>query len=134
MKLSLALGPRKPLSRQMAWGCFTTNLAFPGFGSLLAGRVVGYFQIPFTVVGLGLTMICGIPALIWGFSNYTRIQQNEDDPFAALAEMWGHFRWPVLGIAIFFFGLLWALITSLSIMAGARAAEKSAPRRIPPKL
>jgi hypothetical protein len=118
----------------MAWGCFTTNLAFPGFGSLLAGRAVGYFQIPFTVVGLALTMLFGIPALIWGFSNYTRIQQEQDDPFAALSEMWGHFRWPVLGIVVFAFGLLWALITSLSIMAEARAAEKKQSRRIPPRL
>jgi hypothetical protein len=27
MKISLALGPRQPLSRQTAWGCVTTNLA-----------------------------------------------------------------------------------------------------------
>jgi len=118
----------------MAWGCFTTNLAFPGFGSLIAGRKVGYFQIPFTIVGLGLTMICGIPALIWGLSNYSRIQQNQDDPIAALAEMWAHFRWSMLGMALFFFGLLWAVSTSLSIMAEARAAGKKKPRPIPPKL
>jgi len=134
MKLSLALGPRQPLSRQTAWGCFTSNLAFPGFGSLLAGRRVGYFQIPFTVVGLGLTLICGVPTLAWGFSNYTRIQQNQDDPVEALSEMWLHFRWPLLGIAVFFLGLLWALATSLSIMAKARADEKTAPRPIPPML
>jgi hypothetical protein len=134
MKLSLALGPRKPLSPQMAWGCFTTNLAFPGFGSLLAGRAVGYFQIPFTVVGQGLSIIFGVKAIVWFLANWSRLQQSQDDPFENLLEFWMHLRWSVLGIAIFFFGLLWALITSLSIRAETRAAERTAPRRIPPKL
>ena len=37
MKISLALGNPQALSRQTAWGCLTTNLAMPGFGSLVLG-------------------------------------------------------------------------------------------------
>ena len=51
-KISLALGQRQALSRQTAWGCFTTNLALPGFGSLVAGRISGYFQVALAMVGL----------------------------------------------------------------------------------
>ena len=52
MKISLALGPRRPLSRQTAWGCLTTNLALPGAGSLVAGRVSGYPQLALGVGGM----------------------------------------------------------------------------------
>ena len=58
-KVSLALGPRRPLSRQTAWGCFTTNLAMPGFGSLVAGRISGYAQAALTIGGMVLTMVFG---------------------------------------------------------------------------
>jgi len=121
----------------------TTNLAMPGFGSLLAGRVVGYFQILFTVIGFGLTVICGIPTIIWFLSNWSRLQalQQEPDGYTrSLGQLWVHIRWPLLGIAVFLFGLLWALASSLGIIAEARAAEITRlttlppPRPIPPKL
>jgi hypothetical protein len=131
MKLSLALGPRQPLSRQMAWGCFTTNLALPGFGSLLGRRAVGYAQIPFTVVGFGLSLIGTITTFLWLSGNWSRMQQT-DDTGKYFSEMWSHIRWPILGIGLFAFALLWALMTSLSIMSQARAAEASRP--LPPKL
>ncbi|MDB6020510.1 MAG: hypothetical protein JWQ04_367 [Pedosphaera sp.] len=137
MKLSLALGPRQPLSRQMAWGCFTTNLAMPGFGSLLGGRAIGYAQIPFTVIGFGLTMVGGIRTILWAVSNWTRMRTlQENDPVGYLLELWANFRWPLLGMAVFLFVLLWALITSRSIMSQASAAERlaAANRPLPPKL
>lgn len=134
MKISFVLGPRKPVSRQTAWGCLTTNLAFPGSGSLLAGRKVGYAQIPFTIVGLGLSLVTTIQAFIWLCSNWAQLQ--DDDPAGSLLRLWAHIRMPLLGIAIFLFGLLWALITSASILSQARAAEREAilKRPLPPKL
>ncbi len=135
-KLSLTLGPRQPLSRQSAWGCLTTNLAAPGFGSLLAGRVVGYFQIPFTVIGFALTCIFGVRAITWFVSSWTRLKQlQEVDPVAYLHEVWLHLRWPFLGMALFIFVIIWALATSLSILGEARTAEKSAAARsVPPRI
>jgi hypothetical protein len=133
MKLSLALGPKKPLSRQMAWGCLTTNLAMPGFGSLIGGRAVGYFQIPFTLVGFAMTTIFGIKTIVWYFANFARIQR-QDDPVENLLELWTNFRLPLLGIAIFAFAILWAYFTSRSIIAEARKAELLNPRPLPPKL
>lgn len=137
MKLSLALGPRKPLSRQVAWGCFTTNLAFPGCGSLLAGRKVGYAQIPFTIVGLGLSLVTTIQAFIWLGANWASFHQLQDsDPVQSLLTLWGHIRLPLVGLAIFLIGLCWALLTSLGILNEARRAECEAflNRPLPPKL
>ena len=135
MKISLALGPRQPLSRQVAWGCFTTNLAMPGFGSLLAGRSVGYGQIPFTVIGFALSLIGVIRAFAGLVSNWPHLQQLQaDDPTGYFIEMWSLLRLPVMGVALFFFGMLWSLLTSLSIMAQARKDELMARRPLPPKL
>ncbi len=130
MKLSLALG-RRPLSRQMAWGCLTTNLAMPGFGSLLAGRKVGYCQVPFTIVGQIVSLVGAVPAFAWSVANYSRLQEAED-PFEPLRQIWIHWRWPTIGLAIFFVGFIWACFTNRSILAEARANE--AMRPLPPKL
>ena len=135
MKLSLALGPRQPLSRQMAWGCLTTNLALPGFGSLIGGRIVGYFQIPFTIVGFGLTTIFGVKTIVWMLANWARLHQEQDDLGENVLEIWAHLRWPLIGGAIFLFGLLWALSTSMSIIAQTRKTERAALLRPkPPRL
>jgi len=131
MKLSLALGPRQPLSRQTALGCLATNLAMPGFGSLLAGRKVGYCQIPFTIFGQILSLISAVPAFAWSVSNFSRLQE-EEDPLEPLRQIWIHWRWTTLGLAIFFVGFLWAWITSRSILAESRANELMRP--LPPKL
>lgn len=137
MKLSLALGQQKILSRQVAWGCFTTNIAFPGFGSLLAGRKVGYAQIPFTIIGQGLSLVTTIQAFLWLCKNWAYYQQLQDnDPAQLFLTLWVHIRLPLLGIGIFLFALLWAMITSLSILNRAKAAEREAflNRPLPPKL
>jgi len=130
MKISLALGPRQPLSRQTAWGCFTTNLALPGFGSLTAGRKVGYFQAALTIIGLGFTMGFGIPFILWTLSNWTRLHDPLGDQIAALKEMWLHVRWAMLGIGIFGLGWLWALATSMSIFGHATQSPQSLPPRL----
>lgn len=135
MKLSLALGPRQPLSRQMAWGCFTTNLAMPGFGSLLGGRAVGYGQIPFTAIGFILSLIGTVRAFMWLAPNWSRLQELQaNDPAGYMLEFWVHIRWPLLGVGIFIFAMAWAVLTSSSIMAQARKAEREALMRLPPKL
>ena len=136
MKVSLALGERRPLSRQMAWGCCTTNLAIPGCGSLFAGRRVGYAQFALTAIGFGLTCIFGVQTIFWFLTNPNRSQQADDDPTQNLVMMWEHTRWPLLGVALFFTALFWAALTSASIVAESRAFEamNKVPRPIPPKL
>jgi hypothetical protein len=130
MKISLALGPRQPLSRQTAWGFLTTNLALPGFGSLAAGRKSGYFQATLTIVGMAFTMIFGIRFIIWSLSNWSRLHDPASDQFAALGEMWQGVRWALLGIGIFAIGWVWALATSLAILSSATRGQPSVPPRL----
>jgi hypothetical protein len=120
--------PRR--DRSEAWGYFTANLALPGSGSLAAGRKIGYAQMTISFAGLGLTMIGGVPFVYWALTNWGRLMQDVDpfDPFDHLLEMWKHAQWPLLGIALFILALLWAMSTSLSLLAANKQST------LPPKL
>jgi hypothetical protein len=131
MKVSLALGPRRPLSRQTAWGCVTTNLTVPGAGSLVAGRVSGYAQLALAIGGMILTVVFGVRFILWYVANWASIHGSTADPMTTLADMWVQVRWALLGIGVFAVGWLWALMTSFGIVLSAKTAE-SAP--VPPRL
>src|SRR5438105_1416041 len=131
MKISLALGPRRPLSRQTAWGCFTTNLAMPGFGSLVAGRIAGYPQAVLMMVGLVVSLLGVARAFTWYAANASHLSDPQADPITNLTAMWLAMRWAVLGLALFGLGWLWALITSLDILREAKRNEAAA---VPPRL
>jgi hypothetical protein len=129
MKISLALGERRPLSKQTAWGCLTANMAIPGTGSLMAGRISGFAQLLLALAGMAVTIIFGLRALQWMLSNWSRLHDPAGDPFEAFGEMWAVLRWAFLGIAIFALGWLWALGSGWGIV---RSAKNVAPT--PPKL
>lgn len=131
MKLSLALGERRPLSRETAWGYFTTNLTLPGFGSLMAGYPVGYAQAALALGGLGLSMVSGAHFVMWYFANAARLRDPGGDPLTALLEMWHAVRLPLAGIALFGVGLLWAMLTSRKIL---RLAQPDTSKPVPPRL
>jgi hypothetical protein len=128
MKISLALGARRPISRQTAWGCLTTNLAAPGFGSLVAGRIAGYPQAALALGGVAMTTLLGVRFIVWSLANWSRLHDPQAESLDAFGEMWRALRWPLLGIAIFALGWLWALGTSLQILSSASKGEgKGAP-------
>ena len=131
MKVSLALRPRLPLSRQTAWGCLTTNIAMPGFGSLVAGRASGYAQAALAVGGMIVTVVFGARFIFWYVANWSRFHGPDDDPAAALGEMWQFMKWPLVGFGMFAVGWLWALATSFQIVSSARSVESSS---VPPRL
>ncbi len=128
MNISLALGRRQRLSRQSAWGCFTTNLALPGFGSLTAGRISGYPQAALTLAGFGLTTVFAARFFAWYVANSSRLSSDEGDPIARLIELWMQVRWPLLGIALFAVAWFWALGTSWLIL---REAKREGPAQPP---
>ena len=137
MRISLALGPRQPLSRQAAWGCLTANLALPGSGSLLGGRISGYVQLVLSLAGFAATFVFGLQFIAWFFRNYSRLQQIQGtDPVGYMMEVWHAIRWSLLGMGLFGVAWLWALGTSLLILAASREAERKAALlgRIPPKI
>jgi len=131
MKISLALGPRQTLSRQSAWGCLTTNLTMPGFGSLMAGRISGYPQAALGLGGVALTTLFAARFFGWYVANSSRLANPEGDPLGRLVELWAQIRWPLLGIAVFGLGWLWALVSSLLILHEAKRRE---PSLVPPPL
>jgi hypothetical protein len=131
MKVSLRLGERRPLSRQTAWGCFTSNLAFPGSGSLAAGRRSGYPQLLLTFAGLILSMVFGVRFVLWSLGNWGRLHDLQMEPTVVFGEMWRVMRWALLGLATFGFSLLWALATSLQILRSAKEPEQG---NLPPRL
>ena len=127
MKLSLALGPRRPLDRATAWGCLTTNVAIPGCGSLVAGRVSGYWQFLIAMIGMGMTLYFGLNFIIWYVSNWVHMQQMQPDAAANFHELWLRLRWLLLGMGVFGVGWLWALGSSLRILAESKKAPPGAP-------
>ncbi len=131
MKVSLALGPRRPLSRQTAWGCLTTNLVMPGAGSLAAGRVSGYAQLALAIAGTAVTILFGVHFIWWFLSNWSRLHNPDVDPVETMGEILRAVKWPALGIGLFFVAWLWALATSLGIVVGARKHES---KNVPPRL
>ncbi len=115
-----------PIDRSTAWGCLTSNLALPGSGSLLAGRVSGYGQMLLALTALGLTTVFGLRFLAWSLSNWARLQDPEADPVARLLEIWLAVRWAALGLGIFALSWLWALASSVGLLR--EAARTGAPK------
>lgn len=125
---------RKPLDRQAARDYLTTNLALPGFGSLAAKRISGYFQAPLCVLGLVLTTTFGVRFFVWYFTNHRLTDEMQDDPVAVLNEIWIHVRWALLGMALFALSWLWALATGLSLLHQAKADEQANRGDVPPRI
>ena len=131
MKISLVLGKREGLSQQTARGCVGTNLALPGFGSLMAGRPVGYAQAVLTVAGFGLTLVFGAKAIIWFLTHWSMIYGPEADPVETMTGVWRETRWVWAGFAMVALAWLWSLTTNAAILRSARKDDDAGK---PPKL
>ena len=99
-----------------------TNLALPGFGSLMARRAAGYPQAALTVAGFGLTMLFGVRFGIWVFQNWSAIYGSETDPLQMMLNIWLAVRWAFLGMALFGVSWLWSLASNAAILRSARHA------------
>jgi hypothetical protein len=128
MKGSFKLRPRRALTRSEAWACFSANLALAGSGSLAAGRAVGYAQMAAVFLAMILTFVTGLPFMLWMLSGGGASQSPLDDPFQHLWDVWIHARWPLASIGLYAASMLWALMTSLSILA--EAPKEAVPPRI----
>ena len=134
MKPSSASTGRKPLDRQTAWGCLTSNLALPGFGSLMARQAAGFFQAPLGLLGLVLTLAFGGRFVLWFFANWPRMNDPESDPVVMLSELWLNVRWAVLGVGLFALSWLWALASSLSLLRQAKKESPAGRADVPPRI
>jgi hypothetical protein len=131
MKTSSAPANPEPLSVQTARGCVGTNLALPGFGSLMAKRPAGWPQAALTVVGFLLTMIFGVQFVVWALRNMSNFYDPQSDPIETFAGIWLRLRWPLLGFGMVAISWLWTLNTNAAIL---RSAKHAAEPGKPPKL
>jgi hypothetical protein len=123
MKAPWALGNQKGLSRQNAQGCVATNLGLPGFGSVMAGRAVGYLQATLTLAGFVLTLLFGLKFILWCLRHWSEIYGAQADPLETWLALWRELRWALFGIILFVLAWLWALATNLGIMNQVRQEE-----------
>lgn len=109
------------------------NVGFPGLGSLMARRRVGYAQVTLTLIGFGLGLVAGLWFIVWSLVNWSRYHNPDTDPFVALHDLWQVVRWPLLGIGLFAVSWFWALATSISLWRRATPGETSGGST-PPRL
>jgi hypothetical protein len=118
MKGSWKLRPKRALNRKEAWACFTANIALAGSGSLAAGRAVGYAQMAGAFVAMIMTFLTSIPMYQWVASGgYAAAQASPD--LEPLLELWPHVKWPLASIGLYVLCILWAMTTSIAILANA---------------
>jgi hypothetical protein len=115
MKLTLAR--RGPADRSEAWACVSANLAFPGAGSLAAGRAIGYGQLALTFIGFMVTTVAGAKLATWMLKNYASISAGTMDPYEQLLTLWREARWPLVGLVLFGISWVWSCITNMQILA-----------------
>jgi len=123
----------EPLTEQDARNYCMANVGFPGLGSLMAGRRVGFAQTTLTLIGFVLGLVAGLRFIVWSLVNWSRYHNPDTDPFVALHDLWQVARWPLLGITLFAVSWLWALVTSLGLVHEAKK-DRSTNHRQPPKL
>jgi hypothetical protein len=115
----------RPLSRDRAWACVMQNLATPGVGSLKAGRIfTGVCQLSLAVASCVL-----IGAWVAGWS-YRIYLAQADEPIPQTSSGW-LLKWGVISFGV---SWLWAMITCVSLVLQANAAERRNPQKVPPRL
>jgi hypothetical protein len=127
MKFNLTLGPGGAMTRDKAKVCLMMNIAVPGTGSLMAGRVVGYAQLLLMAAGMVISTIFGGKLLTWFFANWSRLQNPGNDPWANLREILAAVKWPTAGVGLFAVAWIWALGTGLAVLAKSKRIETPPP-------
>jgi hypothetical protein len=118
----------KQLSPAAARNCFFVNqFATPGLGSLMGGRILaGLGQLLLAIIGFGFVMI-------WFYQTikiYYSLADEEipDSPHVSYA------RYFFAGALFFGASWLWSLLTSISLIRGAKVPEPPPPGSIPPRI
>jgi hypothetical protein len=107
---------RKVLDSKKAWLCATINqLAFPGMGTVMAGRWTGYLQAVVMLIGFGLTMMYML-AVIHGAVELAMSGAMTEESFRASYHQnsWA-LKWGLLLSAL---AWIWSLVSSILIVRG----------------
>ncbi|HUR44254.1 MAG TPA: hypothetical protein VMZ27_00165 [Candidatus Saccharimonadales bacterium] len=118
----------KPLSLSKAWACAATNqLAFPGLGTVMAGRkMIGYFQVSIMVCGFLLTMYF----FCWYVGSLIQAPFQSNWNEQIFYKELGRQKWfGIVGAAVCLLVWSWSLFSSMDILREARKH----PPVLPPK-
>ncbi len=129
MKIFSADAPRRVLDKRRAWACVAMNqLAFPGLGTLMAGRRAGYPQA--VVMVTGFLLFTG--PFLWIIY---RMMQALLQPNGDIGDSLDHYRhywpWLALGGGLCGAAWVWSLWSGIAIL---RDVKKLPPliQRVPP--
>jgi hypothetical protein len=101
----------KPMDRSTAWACLMTNLlVFPGLGSIVAGRRVGYVQMVLGIAGFGLNLFFILRVLNQWF-------HWDQDPGPVMHDL----VFSMVGLGVFLTAWMWGLVTGLTLMRQTRS-------------
>jgi hypothetical protein len=115
------------LTRSRAWTCALVNqLGFPGLGTLMAGRRIGFVQATFMVVGFILVMaFMGV----W-FLDLFRLATEPGWTDAQFNAQWRSWFWAGLtGALLCGAAWVWALVSSIAILRQAQHTPPVLPAR-----
>ena len=104
------------MTRPRAWGCVAVNqLAFPGLGTIVAGRWVGYLQA--TIMVAGFCVFVGFMLwFFWGLAQFAADEWSERQFRAhCVRQLWA--LWWGLGLCAL--AWFWALWSSIFILRDA---------------
>lgn len=116
----------KGLSRSKAWLYAALNqLAFPGAGTVMAGRRIGYFQAAVMVTGFVLTMFY-LLAVIVNQVRYATQGSTEDQLRAAYQQnTWAG----KTGAILCLFAWCWSLVSTIIFLSTSRREPPFLPPR-----
>ena len=122
MKIFSGLRNPRPLDRSRAWACAALNqLAFPGLGTILAGRRVGLAQATIMLAGFGLVMAF----MLWFFLVSARFLANPGWDESAWRHEYGRLFWAgKAGLLLCVIAWCWSLVSSIGLV---RRAPKKPP-------
>lgn len=125
--------PNRPLPKRppaVLWA-IVNQLAFPGLGTLMTGRRVGYAQAAVMLAGFFLTM----GYLLWYLVCAGRYAVNPSWNEAHFTSLYRPYQWSLYwGLALCAVAWAWALFSSIAMLRSARsgAQSQSIDRPTPP--
>jgi hypothetical protein len=110
---------RAPRKRVSPWLCALINQgAFPGLGTILSGRRIGYAQAAIMLAGFFLAM----GFLIWYLVCAGRYAMNSNWSEAEFTSLYRPYKWSLRwGLGLCAVAWVWALFSSAAMLRGARA-------------
>jgi hypothetical protein len=118
--------PNRPLSKRppaVLWA-IVNQFAFPGLGTLMMGRRVGYAQAAIMLAGFALTM----GFLLWYIVCIGRYAVNPSWDETQFTSLYRPYKWSLYwGLGISAVAWFWALFSSIAMLRAARSGPQPPP-------